>query len=481
MSLTDTFDNPQSRVEAILQNAMGAEHEVVPQSRVEELLELLDGYLENIEGKITDKGEEIVAAVNAWLEDNPEATTTVQDGALSEPKFSNALKLKTIKDYVTPEMFGAVGDGVADDTEAVQNAINASKYVLCTKKYKLTDEILINKHGINFDARTAEFIYTGNSSAFVLSHINNGFIYINRVTSLKNCIEFRSSVGSSDNTEGVYLYFNNLFASQDGGSCILINSTRPGWSSNNYVYGGTFNTGAYGVRSESDILSMWLFENIMMGNLGCVFRFTVPAEKKYVRFTFRNLRYEEYTSAALFNIDGGGVIEGFLFDSRYDFDIENRFISSGVTFRNFLINAPILRPSISSGTYAYGLWFTTQGRKYLWEYNLDDKTVVDRLAGHATGNITTNSEEVGSGTINYYQNGGCNTIVFNSLVLLHSSGTIVLELPESIKPSYDVPILLYDTTSTVIARGYVNRSGSINIGGVDNTKTYRGTVTYTVI
>lgn len=47
MSLTDTFDNPQSRVEAILQNALGAENEVVPQSRVEELLQRLDETLEN--------------------------------------------------------------------------------------------------------------------------------------------------------------------------------------------------------------------------------------------------------------------------------------------------------------------------------------------------------------------------------------------------------------------------------------------------
>lgn len=41
------FESPQSRVEAILQNALGAENEVVPQSRVEELLQRLDEALEN--------------------------------------------------------------------------------------------------------------------------------------------------------------------------------------------------------------------------------------------------------------------------------------------------------------------------------------------------------------------------------------------------------------------------------------------------
>lgn len=48
MALTD-FDAPLSNVEAILQNTLGAENEVVPQSRVEELLDRLDKALEDID------------------------------------------------------------------------------------------------------------------------------------------------------------------------------------------------------------------------------------------------------------------------------------------------------------------------------------------------------------------------------------------------------------------------------------------------
>lgn len=58
------------------------------------------------------------AAINAWLNAHPDATTTVQDGSLTAVKFSDALKLKTIKDYVCPELFGAVGDGETNDVEA---------------------------------------------------------------------------------------------------------------------------------------------------------------------------------------------------------------------------------------------------------------------------------------------------------------------------------------------------------------------------
>lgn len=39
--------------------------------------------------------------------------------------------------YVTPEMFGAVGDGVTDDTDAVQNAINTKNPVYCKNTYNV--------------------------------------------------------------------------------------------------------------------------------------------------------------------------------------------------------------------------------------------------------------------------------------------------------------------------------------------------------
>lgn len=50
MGLSDNnFDAPLSRVEALLQNALGAENDVVPQSRVEELLERIDQELEGMD------------------------------------------------------------------------------------------------------------------------------------------------------------------------------------------------------------------------------------------------------------------------------------------------------------------------------------------------------------------------------------------------------------------------------------------------
>lgn len=94
--------------------------------------------INEVNGHFLDGIEE---GVSDWLNDHPEATTTVQDGSLTEAKFSNALKIKAIKDYVTPEMFGAVGDGTTDDSTSFISAVNTGKMVFCANNYKITQKI----------------------------------------------------------------------------------------------------------------------------------------------------------------------------------------------------------------------------------------------------------------------------------------------------------------------------------------------------
>lgn len=63
-------------------------------------------------------------AVNNWLNDHPEATTTVQEHSLT----IDEMVIGTLG-YVTPEMFGAVGDGVTDDTAAFNTMFNTNKMI----------------------------------------------------------------------------------------------------------------------------------------------------------------------------------------------------------------------------------------------------------------------------------------------------------------------------------------------------------------
>nr|DAH17805.1 MAG TPA: tailspike protein [Caudoviricetes sp.] len=99
------------------------------------------------EGGLNLKDEVIDTSIKSWLTEHPEATTTVQDGAITEKKINTDFLLYIKKDYVTPEMFGAVGDGVTDDTIAIRNAIkysdekNINTVLFSGKKYKITESV----------------------------------------------------------------------------------------------------------------------------------------------------------------------------------------------------------------------------------------------------------------------------------------------------------------------------------------------------
>lgn len=93
--------------------------------------------------------QQTAEAVEAWLDAHPEATTSVEDASLTEEKFTNDLKLKTLKDYVTPEMFGAICDGITDDTNSLQQAINYGKtnkkniYIGFNDKINITTPVML--------------------------------------------------------------------------------------------------------------------------------------------------------------------------------------------------------------------------------------------------------------------------------------------------------------------------------------------------
>lgn len=120
------------------------------------------------QGGLNLKEDFIGQQVNEWLDEHPEATTTVQDGSLGTEKFTEYAKKKIVKDYVTPQMYGAVGDGITDDTEAIL-ACFAENYNIFVPRgnYLLTQPIVINKEGMcingenNMSWQKTSFIFDG--------------------------------------------------------------------------------------------------------------------------------------------------------------------------------------------------------------------------------------------------------------------------------------------------------------------------------
>lgn len=125
-----------------------------------------DGNVEWVEqGMPTD--EQTSNAINNWLNAHPEATTTVLDESLTESKFTNDLKLHTLKDYITPQMFGAKGDGITDDTKAFQKCFDANKKIIIPKgnylvgRCEVTNECLIEMYdGAYITLKDEYFMHT---------------------------------------------------------------------------------------------------------------------------------------------------------------------------------------------------------------------------------------------------------------------------------------------------------------------------------
>lgn len=81
-------------------------------------------------------------------------------------------KLYVDVDVITPEMYGAVGDGVTDDSEAIQAAIDAAgsaSVVFLSKKIYHTESSLVFSHRPSIFRCDGTISYTGTGSAIIIT------------------------------------------------------------------------------------------------------------------------------------------------------------------------------------------------------------------------------------------------------------------------------------------------------------------------
>lgn len=106
----------------------------------------------------------------------------VEDGSLTVAQFSDTLKLQTVKDYVTPQMFGAKGDGVNNDTNGIKAAIESEANVVIFPE----GEYLVNN---NLPLKSnLKILGQGNATVRWNSIINTGSTFYIGGQSIENVI-----------------------------------------------------------------------------------------------------------------------------------------------------------------------------------------------------------------------------------------------------------------------------------------------------
>lgn len=192
-------------------------------------------------------------AINKWLDDHPEATTTVQDWSLSNKKL-----VKGTLGFITPEMYGAIGDGYTVDSDAINDAILACAekgiplFMCGTYLVDYNKPIIISSiNGLTVIGKDAEIKLKNQTS--VLSTGKYYLIEINNCTNIEiSGITFngnRDNLGLSDSDKDKP---NHL---ADG--IYIVNS------SDIYIHDNTFNKFiAFGIYCMSSVSMSYTDPNI---------------------------------------------------------------------------------------------------------------------------------------------------------------------------------------------------------------------------
>lgn len=200
--------------------------------------------------------------------------------------------------FVTPEMYGAFGDGVHDDTEYLQAALNSGKPVRAYGSYITSESLIIDssaRTGIDFEFRYIN--YTGTGYAIKL-YGRNG-----RITG--NCLNADNGHGIDIGSMGL-VYQMNIDISlvrTPNGVCYRMGGSEP---VSECVISG--NRCVYGINAVSFVLdNYWVGQNTFMN-----MDFTTDKESAGYAFFANGAQYP-LTGLTCYNISLEGSHGGFEF------------------------------------------------------------------------------------------------------------------------------------------------------------------------
>jgi len=274
------------------------------QTKLNKLEKDLETVKENISAKVDKEDGKGLSTNDFTDEDKNKLNNITLNSIASDPvmEVSTVISEPSVgqvgnTDYVTPQMFGAVGNGWTDDTEAIQKAIDSNFAVYFPRgEYVINNSLIIdNKKFWNLYAQDATIIYKGSDYAFRILNVMQSNIKIGYIIAENGGgIEFYSDSRESWN-QYVVLDFNCIGAKTD---CIHVETADNGWCNENHVYGGRFLSGENGVNIVSrshHTINGWKFYNCGIEGVtnGFMFDATEDEETAICNMAISNCRYGE--------------------------------------------------------------------------------------------------------------------------------------------------------------------------------------------
>ena len=140
--------------------------------------EAMQAAWEDYQDDMNDQWQEFIDdtykdQITEILEQHPEWVTTVMDGAITYNKLNSSLQA-----FVTPEMYGAIGDGITDDSVAIRAAAASGRTIFAKAIYKLDDAQIVFADNTNLIGGKFIVPSTNNGTAVFRPGNNSLFAYI---------------------------------------------------------------------------------------------------------------------------------------------------------------------------------------------------------------------------------------------------------------------------------------------------------------
>lgn len=308
----------------------------------QDVSELKSGLSELQDGGYVADAQKIQEKIDKYLDEHPEATTTVEDGAITEAKLSDILKLSAIKDYVTPQMFGAKGDGTTDDTLAIQEALNIGKYIVFPAgTYKTSSTVYLGKDARKqvfvIDASAAIIQYTGTGNAFDITDVRNCRMWFGIISATSGTCIYMHSTENTHTIQYVDMSFKRLLALND---CINAYQSGEGWINEVRIRDGRLESGINGVyineNAGTRAMDGWHFEDI--GIEGVTNGFNLNGNGKGIKsFFWSGCRFEESHDKLFVT---SGLVYNCVFVGAHSYKVAKYDFSSNTN--NFLFICPLV-------------------------------------------------------------------------------------------------------------------------------------------